>query len=473
MWRTLAIVLLVGLLVGSTGANIVLLQRANTSQSEANQLRQRALSAEQERSALQARVDQLTAASATPAGTPGVPAPGAQAPASGTPSTGGPDGAVLQRIQQQVSQLRGLTPKVDVPLRFMNTEELKRYLVQNFDRDYLPKERESDQKLLEMMGVLNQGDNVVQILIELLTEEVIGTYNEDEKVMYLVGDSGRFGPDEQTTFAHEFTHSLQDQYHDIRKIMPKHPDNDDRALAVQSVVEGDAVLIQRLWAQQNLSPSELAQLGQGGGESKLFQAPPFIREQLLFPYGDGFNFVRQAYQQGGSTAVDALLQNPPESTEQILHPDKYRSHEAPIKVDLPDLSPALGEGWRTINSNIMGEASIRLMLEEYADAARAGRAAAGWGGDRWQLLEKDGRQALVMKTVWDTDNDAREFFDAEGLALKNRFSGAKEEAATQTRQALTAATNATDVRIDGKSVTVVISFDRPSAEAIVSAVGGG
>jgi hypothetical protein len=463
MWRSLVIVLLVGLLVGSTAANMVLLQQVTSSQSDAAQLRQRARAAEDERSALQAKVDQLTAAGATP----GAPAPGAPAPST---SSAGPDQALLQRIEQQVAQLRMLTAKTDVPLRFLDQDGLRRHLLQNFDRDYLPHERESDQKLLTIMGVLRPGDDVVQLLIDLLSEQVIGTYDEEEKAMYLVGEGSKFGPDEQTTFAHEYTHSLQDQYYDLRKLMPKHPDNEDQALAVQAIVEGDATLIQRLWAQQNLTPTELAQLGQGGGDSKLFQAPPFIREQLLFPYGDGFNFVRQVYQAGGAGAVDNLFRNPPDSTEQIAHPDKYRSREKPVPVSLPDLSQALGQGWRTIHSNTMGEVPLRLMLEEYTDPNRAARAAAGWGGDRWALLEKDGQQALALKTVWDTETDAREFFDTQGIVFKNRFGGAKQDEGTSTRQALTATTNATDLRLSGQTVLVVISFDRASADAIVAAV---
>jgi hypothetical protein len=461
MWRTLAIVLLVGLLIGSTGANVVLLSQLRSSQSEANQLRQRALSAEQERATLQ---NQLASA-ATPT------APNTPVPSLGTPgATGGPDQALLQRIQQQVAQLRGLTPKSPVPLRFLDQQGLTQYLVQNFDRDYLANERESDQKLLSTLGVLNQGDNVVQILLDLLTEQVIGTYSPDDKTMYLIGTAAVFGPDEQVTFAHEFTHSLQDQYYDLNKLMPKHTDNDDRSEAVQALVEGDAVLIQRLWAQSALSPTELAQLGQSGGDSKLFQAPNFIREQLLFPYGDGFNFVRQSYQAGGARAVDEVFRTPPDSTEQILHPDKYRAHEKPVPVSVPDLSGQLGQGWRQINQNTLGEMAIRLMLTEYTDANRAARAAAGWGGDRWALLEKDGRQALVLESVWDTPTDAREFFDTQGLAFKSRFSGAKQDEASETRQALTAATNATDLRISGSRVQVVIAFDRASADAIVAAL---
>jgi hypothetical protein len=361
-----------------------------------------------------------------------------------------------------------------VPVRFLSQDALQRYLVDNFNRDYLPIERETDQKLLQTLGLLNEGDTVLQILLDVLQEQVIGMYSEDDKSMYLVGDQAHFGPDEKATFAHEFTHALQDQYFGLRTLSPKHPDNDDRALAIQALTEGDAVLMQRLWAQQMLRPEELNQLGQAssnGQSSVLFSAPLYLREQLLFPYTDGYTFVRQMYQAGGGYAgVDDVFLHPPESTEQILHPDKYRAHEAPIQVSLADLSPSLGDGWRQINSNVMGELDIRLILEQLTDQTRAVRGSSGWGGDRWELLEKDGRQALVLKTVWDTDNDARNFFDTFGLALRNRFAGARQEEQSSTRQALTAATAATELRRSGRQCLVVISFDRPSAEAIVTAV---
>jgi len=357
-------------------------------------------------------------------------------------------------------------------LKFLDGDALRQYFVTNFERDYLPNERESDQKLLTTLGLLRSNESVLQTLLDVLQEQVIGVYNEDDKVMYLVSDANDFGPDEHDTFAHEYTHALQDQYYDLTKLAPKHPDNDDRSLAMQALIEGDAVLIQRLWAQDNLSPDELSQLGQGGStDSKLFSAPMFIREQLLFPYGDGFNFVRRLYQTGGGyVGVDDAFKNPPDSTEQILHPEKYRTREKPVDVALPDLVAAMGPGWRKINSNVLGELDFRLILEQLTDTGRATRGSAGWGGDRWMLLEKDGQQALVIKSVWDTENDARNFFDTFGLAMRNRLTGAKEEEASTTRQALTAPTNATEVRRNGQTVIAVISFDRPTAEALANAV---
>jgi hypothetical protein len=465
VWRTYVICVLIGLLLVSTGSNVLLMRQVLAVQSDTDRLRSRLTAAESAQSSLQQQLDQLKVA------TPGARSTPAAVP---TLAVGGPDRALLQQIEDDVAGLRGLQPKRDVTLRFLDQNALKGFLANRFNNDYLPSERESDQKLLTRLGLIGPNEDVSQTLIDILQEQVIGVYNEDDKVMYIVSDSGQFGPLEKDTFAHEFTHALQDQYFDLTKLAPKHPTNDDRALAILALTEGDAVLMQRLWAQEKMSQAEIDQLNHSGADSKLFSAPLFLRQQLLFPYVDGFNFVRQMYQtRGGYPGVDQVFRNPPDSTEQILHIDKYRSGEKPVAVTLPDLSAGnLGPGWRSIKSNVMGELDLRLVLEQLTDPSRAARSASGWGGDRYQLLEKDGRQALVLKSVWDTENDARNFFDAITLGFKNRFAGASVDEASTGRNALTAADVATEVRRTGASVIVVISFDRPSAEAIVAAVGG-
>jgi hypothetical protein len=498
MWRSYVICVLLGLLLVAAGGSVLLTRQMLSAQAETARLRQQLAAAQSAQNALQQQVDQLTLNQAAGAqatvgssAAPGSPAapdtltpPGASTgstplgvnpPAVPVPTIAisGADRTLLQQIEDQVAGLRGLQPKSQVPLRILDQAALQRYFVDRFNQDYLPSERESDQKLLTTLGLLGPNDNVVQLLLDVLQEQVIGLYNPDDKAMYMVGDNAQFGPEEKTTFAHEFTHALQDQYFNLTTLEPKHADNDDRSLAIQALTEGDAVLLQRLWSQQNMSQDEINQLGQGGSTSKLFAAPLFLREQLLFPYGDGFNFVRQMYQSGGGYAgVDDVFRNPPDSTEQILHPDKYRSHEKPVDVPLQDLSQgSLGDGWRKISSNVLGELDIRLILSQLTDTATAVRGSSGWGGDRWELLEKDGRQALVISSVWDTENDARNFFTTFGLAMKNRFVGATEEEASVTRQALTTPTAATEVRRNGQAVLCVISFDRASAEAIVAALG--
>ena len=112
--------------------------------------------------------------------------------------------------------------------------------------------------------------------------------------------------------------------------------------------------------------------------------------------------------------------DPPISTEQVPHPDKYWAHEMPVEVDLPELAGRLGPGWLTMGSDVFGELALNLILELGEPSGSASVAAAGWGGDRRLVLEQDGRPALVLRTVWDTSLDAQEFFDSFANDLRKR-----------------------------------------------------
>jgi len=194
---------------------------------------------------------------------------------------------------------------------------------------------------------------------------------------------------------------------------------------------------------------------------------------LLFPYLDGLNFVRQTYHQasGNYAGVDDLFRNPPESTAQILHPDKYVNQVHPVSVQLPDLATTLGPDWRQVGSGVLGELDTRVLLEQWgANHSDATRVAAGWSGDQWQLVEKDGRSAIVVKSTWETPAAASEFFSSYARGLRYRFDSATTEESSTTRQALTTPVAATDLRLQGSDVLTVIAFDRETANAIVDAV---
>jgi hypothetical protein len=276
------------------------------------------------------------------------------------------------------------------------------------------------------------------------------------------------------TYAHEFNHALQDQHYDLNKIAPKHPNSNGRSLAVHALIEGDAIMLQTLWAQTNLRQDDLAQLARdatGSGDS-LARVPLVVRTELLFPYIDGFNFVRQAYRQAGNNyaALDDLFKNPPESTAQLLHPEKYRNHVHPVEVYLDDIADRLGPDWRKVGSGVLGELDTRVVLEQGGtDHGEAARTASGWSGDAWQVVENDGRAAIIVKSTWETPDAARSFFSAYSRALASRFDSALVEDSSPARQALTTLGAATDLRLDGSDVFTVIAFDRESANAIVVA----
>ena len=383
----------------------------------------------------------------------------------------GPDPSQLDRIADQVGEISGRARLSQVDLTFLDQAGLHTYLRETFERDYLPIERESDQKLLLELGLIQAKDDVVQISLDLLSDQVLGVYDPDRKTMFVVSDTPAFGPAAQVTYAHEFEHALQDQYYGLRRLSSKHPDNYDRAMAVHALEEGDAVLMEGVWANSHLTPRELAESRRGGGSNGVLErVPAAIRSELLFPYLDGYRFVAGAYHSAGDSyaAVDELFKNPPVSTAQVMHPEKYRAGVAPVEVGL---APVLGDGWRTINTNVLGEFETRNVLQQYGDRAEASSVASHWAGDRWVLVDKDGSTGLVWKTVWDSPEAAAAFFDTYGRGLRARFGSATVDVSDPQRQALSTDDVATELRLADTAVLTVIAADRPTAAALVAGSG--
>jgi hypothetical protein len=161
------------------------------------------------------------------------------------------------------------------------------------------------------------------------------------------------------------------------------------------------------------------------------QAPRSLRESLVFPYDQGLEWATAVYKSGGWAAVSHAFTELPQSTEQILHPEKYFAHEAPIKVSLPDVRAQLGPKWKRIKYDVNGEWSYYLILDQFLNLpAESKRAAAGWAGDRYAVYEgaTPGDVFMAQMTVWDTENDAHEFFDAYVKRTGLRYAGAKAAA---------------------------------------------
>ena len=234
-------------------------------------------------------------------------------------------------------------------------------------------------------------------------------------------------------------------------------------------------MVQTFWAQRNLSTQDLLDVmtsSSDGSNDLLSRVPAVVRTEMLFPYIDGLSFVRQAYKASGNSfaGVDDLFVTPPESTAQILHPQKYRDHVHPEDVQLPALAERLGQQWRHVGDGTLGELDTRVLLEQYGDRLEAAHVASAWSGDRWQLLEKDAHSAIVLKWTWTTEADAANFFSAYGRALRTRFPNAVTDEASSSRQALTTPIYATDLRVQGRQVIAVIAFDRDAATAITNAL---
>ena len=127
-------------------------------------------------------------------------------------------------------------------------------------------------------------------------------------------------------------------------------------------------------------------------------------------------FVSTLIGQGGWGSVNEAWDRLPASTEQILHPERYPD-DAPVKVAMPDVAAALGDGWDRATSRPWASWTSASCWPMVVTATAA---ADGWGGDRLVSLEgPDGSWAVVWQTAWDSGSDADEFSAAADSVLSD------------------------------------------------------
>ncbi len=332
----------------------------------------------------------------------------------------------LDLVQQRTSSLRELETTDPIRRVFMRRDELRDYYEKTFLEENPIEDLENSQYLLEVLGYIQPGEDIIKILLDVLGEEVLGFYDRETKSIYVISDGDGLSPAASITMAHEFTHSLQDQHFDLTKGFADRKDNNDRSLAYQALVEGDAVLLQSVYSLRHLSESERRRMYESEevqAQARAIETAPLVlQRELYFPYEEGTNFVLKPYLDGSWPSVNQLWTRPPESTEQILHPEKYQANEGPISVELPDMAAATGPEWRKLTEDTLGELDTRILIEQYVEMSTAIRAASGWGGDRFHLIrrDRDGALGYQARTVWDSETDAIEFFNAYRQVVEGR-----------------------------------------------------
>ena len=333
--------------------------------------------------------------------------------------------ATMDKIQQQVVQIRGLAPLAPLNRETLSTTQLGQIVANDFFVDYTQEDAANDARELALIGAVNPGFDLYKFYVALYSEEIAGFYDPGSKYMYVV-QGGNFGGAEEATYAHEFTHALQDQHYDLRNGLKDNEtyckDHSEYCAAVEALTEGDAVLVEQFWlldyatAQQQ---NEYFQQSQSQQSPVFDSAPPFFQQDMMFPYVQGMNFVYTLYNQGGFAAVDQAYANPPVSTAQILHPEKY-PNDKPVEVYLPDFTSVLGSGWQETDRNVMGEWSTYEILADGIDPAfrlsdsTAQQATAGWAGDTYLVYwNPDTQQSVfIMRSRWDSTQDTNTFWSA-------------------------------------------------------------
>ena len=337
----------------------------------------------------------------------------------------GPDSdlsAFLAEIDARVAEIRGIPEPPPVPYKFVTESGMADFLATQLEDPEFLDDIKMAEVLYKLLGLIEQDSDLLEEYSSLLNSQVLGAYDPEEQEFVVLQRGAEFGALQELTYAHEYVHRLQDALVGLEALTDSVDRNDDQALAVTALVEGDATAAQTLYMLQNMDFGDLARVLEESGLAieAVADVPFILRRALEFPYVEGVAFVNTLVAAGGFEAVDDAYAALPDSTEQVLHAEKYFSREQPVRVELPGgLFP---DDWDVVYENTMGEFFLKAWLESLGVVGRtAASAAAGWGGDSFLLATGPaGDSSFVALIVWDEPStDPAEFFGAISGGLES------------------------------------------------------
>ena len=333
------------------------------------------------------------------------------------------------KIEAGIQDIRQLRFKHPVPLSVKTPDEAEKMLEAEMMRENTEEDLRRDAVVGALVGLYPPNMDLKAEALKLMKSQVAGFYDQHEKQMVVVvGNFGLGFWNSATQFmiqrdiagevvlAHELTHALQDQNFDLESKMDKVKDDDDRALALKSVAEGDATLAGFAYSYGRMDDATanllLANLGDlpKALAAEAPNTPEGLCEPLLFQYTAGTSFVAEAYRRGGWMAVDALYGNPPQSSHQIMHPGLYFEGGAPpVRIALAGYEKIMA-GWKTVDDESYGELLLKVILErnlgkQSSEVSLSTR----WAADRMVVMQQSRGINLIWMIAFDNAHDASHF----------------------------------------------------------------
>ncbi|WP_441290438.1 hypothetical protein ACSRUE_07630 [Sorangium sp. KYC3313] len=331
----------------------------------------------------------------------------------------------IARVLARVAKARGLPVRRDVRSRVLARGQILERVRAHVEREIPEGVLDHQREVLAALELIPADYDFTAGMYRLLEGRIAGFYEPEDATMYLVDDLSEAEAEE--TLAHELVHALQDQSFSLGSLLDFKLGDSDRLAATHALVEGEAmsamfdVLVGSAFQVDEAMLRRLVAMSTA--LSSVGDTPLVLQESLGAPYTDGFAFVQALRRDGGWASVDAVWRALPETTEQLLHPEKLAAREPAVAVAVPTAA-ALGPGFRVVFDDVMGEQALRIAFAAYAHRDAAIGAAAGWGGDRFAVVRRDDPEdpsrrefALAWRLRFDSAADAAE----AGKLIERRF----------------------------------------------------
>jgi hypothetical protein len=344
----------------------------------------------------------------------------------------------VRKIQEEVADMRGLDFQAPVKADVQKPETLKKMIRESFDEEASAEEMAKQEKVIKAFGLLPQDYELRKALIKFMSEQIGGFYDPEKKELFLIdrpmGGGAEQKMNDEMVMAHELHHALQDQNFGLDRWFDVLGDHEDRIQAYKGLIEGEAQLVgmSYLFGKMGRGKVDMRQLNRmqemmmkmSPEGAKFRSVPPYLIENMMFPYTQGAEFAQDLQRKFGWKGMDKFFNDPPSSTEQILHPEKYfGQRDEPMEISLPgSLLKVLGKKTESLYENTLGEFSASLLLRGLGvKKGKANKAVHGWDGDRFVGLETaDGRLVVIWLSTWDSEAQAATFEGVYRSALQQK-----------------------------------------------------
>jgi hypothetical protein len=337
--------------------------------------------------------------------------------------------AEIESTIAKLSEMTGLKPLKHVKHDTIDKQHLKQFLEDRMREEVKPEEIRAEELALKKFGFVPQDFDLKKTTVDLMTEQAAAFYDYRKKKLFLLDDSAT--PEQNTVLAHELAHALADQHFHLERYL-RHGKSDDSSLARMAVMEGQATWLMYQMMAQKMGQSLLTSPAIADTMSRMSDnaseqypvmrtAPLYMKASLLFPYIQGFRFQQAIVQKMGKAGFAEVFRNPPDSSQQILHPDKYL---AGIKQSVPDApSMASASQYKTLTGGTVGEFDHSVLLEQYTSKDDAKELAPHLRGGYFELLEdrRDKHVVLSYASEWEDAASAQRMFDAYQRVMKGKW----------------------------------------------------